>query len=259
MNIHINDIPYKRTCYKGSYLYDPFFINYDISLMDKEEKISNFMYIIFYSVLLKLLKEVEKGIEVRVDNLEDVIFSKMKQFIPYDIVSSPVSLLRFEKLSRVLSSKIIEILTDLSGGVIVQLDQKVNSSIRSIGESSYVNFTIDFAYFNKEEKLKLILFEPFKRKTSYNSKTALAFSFWEELAVVDSISVFSFGSNLSDLSNLSYMIAFEETVIKIDDRKREILNGISKSIKGTFLIKNISYDHCYQCIMKDKCGDKIHV
>lgn len=227
--------------------------------MSKQEKESNFMYIIFYSVLMDLLKKIDKGLEVRIDNIEDLIFFKIREFIPYDIVCSPTSLSRFEKLSRVISYRIIDILSDISGGVLVQLNQNVNSVIRSIGEASYVTFNIEVAYFNKDGKLKIILFEPFKRKSCYNSKTALAFSYWEEIAIVDSISIFSLGSNLSDLSKLFHIVAFEETILNIDERKRGTLNSISKAIENSFLIKNVSYDHCYQCIMKDKCGDKLNV
>jgi hypothetical protein len=224
-----------------------------------EEEISNyFLYYVFNFFLIRILKIIESGKEVRIDNLEDSIFRKIKAMMPIERINQS-SLYRYEKLSRVISGKILEIINDLSGGIILSLNSKVNRPIRSLGESSYLSITIDFAYISKDDLLKVILFEPFYSKTIFNQKTALSFSFFNEIHDVHSISVFSFGSNVNQITTDSQIVAFNETSLLMDDRKRKILSSISESISNTFLINTVSYDHCSECCMRLKCRKKINV
>ena len=255
---NINDLRYKKICFEGSYLNDPFFINYEFDLMSEEDISNYFLYYVFNFFLIRILKVIESGKEIRIDNLEDSIFRKIKGLMPIERINQ-TSLYRYEKLSRVISGKILEIVNDLSGGIILSLNSKVNRPIKTLGGSSYLSLTIDLAYISKDDLLKIVLFEPFYSKTIFNQKTALAFSFFNELHDVYSISIFTFGSNVNQIITDSQIIAFNETLLLMDDRKRKLLSTISDSISNTLLINTTSYDHCSECCMRLKCRKKINV
>lgn len=257
--VDVNDISYRRVCSQGSFLNDPFFMNLEMAAMPSEHKRRYFLYVIFYQILMKLVKMIQNNKEVRIDNLEEIIFSKVKEFLPYEIISSPTMILRYEALSRVIMFKVIDILEDLSGGVIISCASNVNSVIRSLGESSYVKWTLDLCYMTENGDIKIVLFEPFSQGSVFNAKTGLAFAHIDEIHNVKELSVFTLGSDVLSLSNQSQIIAFNENKLTIDSRKRDMLLKISNGIKNTFLINTVSYDHCHKCSMKSLCRSKINV
>lgn len=257
--VDVNDVSYRRICSQGSFLNDPFFINVEMAAIPSEHKRKYFLYIVFYQILMKLVKMIQNSKEIRIDNLEEIIFSKVKEFLPYETISSPTMILRYEALSRVIMFKVIDILEDLSGGAIISCANNVNSVIRSLGESSYVRWTLDLCYMTKDGDIKIILFEPFSQGSVFNAKTGLAFAHIDEIHNVKELSVFTFGSDVLSLSNQSQIVAFNETKLVIDSRKREMLLKISNGIKNTFLINTISYDHCHKCSMKSLCRSKVNV
>jgi hypothetical protein len=259
MHYSINDISYLSFCSKGSYINDPNGINYEVDQMTDKEAQSFFLYVIFYKALFELLNKLENGKEVAIENIESGIFRKMKGFIPFHFLTSPLEILRFEKIATVISSKIISILNSVNGGVILNLNNKISTQIRTLGSSSYVDYTLDLAYFDADGDLHIILFEPYKVGSIYNIKTGAALSFWEEISSPKDITVYSLGSDFSALVDKSFFVAFNETYIELDQSRREKLLKIGSSINNTFIHDTVSYYHCHVCPLKNKCRHKIHV
>lgn len=255
--IHVNDVIYRRYCKKGSHLNSPFSINYDMEFSNDDDKAKYPLYFIFYGVFLNLISKIHNGIEIRYDNLEDHIYENAKTFIPNGIINNPSFMLRLEILSREIANKLILILMDIGDGTIVGFNQKVNVPVKTIGSHDYVYTYCDLSYVSKDGLLKIILFNPYKGFSSYNVKTSICYNYWREISDVNTITIFSFGTDISSGISYSDYSSFYETEIILDSRKSSLLESIFSSVKDTFFYSNISYDYCSQCVLRKECSFKL--
>ena len=257
--IHVSDVPFRRYCLKGSYKYSPDGINYDILYSGYEDKISYPLYFLFHMILRDVLKDMNRGISIRVDDLEDIVFHRAKLLLVDSFSYTPLALLKLEKVCKGIAGKIIQIVSDVNGGVIIGIDRLVNIPVHNIGGHEFIETISDLAYITSDGDFKLVLFEPFSNGSIYNDKTALVYNFWNEIHDVDFITVFTFGSSdPSVIPNGDYS-SYREISFKVDERRRSLLERVHKGIADSYFYANIPFGFCNQCPLREQCPHKFRL
>lgn len=243
--INISDYIFKKQCFFKSYLSENGSLIYDVEDSISRDFEHYYLYYIFYEYLFKLIKKFESGKEVRIDNIDDLLYLEINSYLDSkNLVNSYVDLRRIEAIARQMSLEIVRIFEDINGGEILNNRTTINFPIRTYGGHSYLTTTLDLSYFDKEGNLNLILFEPIK--SSYiNIKTALIYNFINEIFNISSFVIYQYGTEIINRSDM--ITPFKKVVPKIDKRLVDIFDKISINFKNTIIQKEPFFEMCPTC------------